>query len=41
MGEKYACIGNISEIFDGDAPFIPRGCFAQTYSQAPQLKTSV
>jgi predicted glycogen debranching enzyme len=33
-----ACIGNISEIFDGDAPFIPRGCFAQAWSVAEVLR---
>jgi predicted glycogen debranching enzyme len=33
------CIGNISEIFDGDIPFIPRGCFAQAWSVAEVLRT--
>ncbi|GAB4530879.1 MAG: amylo-alpha-1,6-glucosidase [Pleurocapsa sp.] len=33
-----ACIGSISEIFDGDAPFIPRGCFAQAWSVAEVLR---
>lgn len=32
------CIGNISEIFDGDAPFTPRGCFAQAWSVAEVLR---
>lgn len=32
------CIGNISEIFDGDTPFIPRGCFAQAWSVAEVLR---
>ncbi len=32
------CIGSISEIFDGDAPFIPRGCFAQAWSVAEVLR---
>ena len=32
------CIGNISEIFDGDAPFIPRGCFAQAWGVAEVLR---
>jgi len=27
-----ACIGNISEIFDGDPPHKPRGCIAQAWS---------
>jgi predicted glycogen debranching enzyme len=26
------CLGNASEIFDGDAPHMPRGCFAQAWS---------
>jgi glycogen debranching enzyme len=26
------CLGSISEVFDGDAPFTPRGCFAQAWS---------
>ena len=26
------CIGSISEIFDGDAPHNPRGCYAQAWS---------
>ena len=33
------CIGNISEIFDGDAPFTPRGCFAQAWSVAEVLRS--
>ena len=32
------CIGNISEIFDGDVPFTPRGCFAQAWSVAEVLR---
>jgi len=32
------CIGSISEIFDGDSPFIPRGCFAQAWSVAEVLR---
>ncbi len=32
------CIGSISEIFDGDTPFIPRGCFAQAWSVAEVLR---
>lgn len=30
LGE--ACLGNISEIFDAEPPFAPRGCFAQAWS---------
>ena len=33
------CVGNISEIFDGDPPFIPRGCFAQAWSVAEVLRS--
>jgi predicted glycogen debranching enzyme len=33
-----ACIGSISEIFDGDAPFTPRGCFAQAWSVAEVIR---
>lgn len=33
-----ACVGNLSEIFDGDAPFIPRGAFAQAWSVAEVLR---
>ncbi|HEX8871349.1 MAG TPA: amylo-alpha-1,6-glucosidase, partial [Candidatus Acidoferrum sp.] len=29
-----AGLGSISEIFDGDAPFVARGCFAQAWSVA-------
>ena len=28
------CLGSLSEVFDGDAPFAPRGCFAQAWSVA-------
>ncbi len=31
-------VGSISEIFDGDAPFIPRGCTAQAWSVAELLR---
>ncbi|MGK7893512.1 MAG: amylo-alpha-1,6-glucosidase [Xenococcus sp. (in: cyanobacteria)] len=34
-----ACIGSISEIFDGDVPFTPRGCFAQAWSVAEVLRS--
>jgi predicted glycogen debranching enzyme len=36
---REACIGQISEIFDGDAPFTPRGCFAQAWGVAELLRT--
>ena len=31
-------VGSLSEIFDGDAPFIPRGCFAQAWTVAEVLR---
>jgi predicted glycogen debranching enzyme len=31
-------LGTISEIFDGDIPFTPRGCFAQAWSVAEVLR---
>ena len=34
-----ACIGTISEIFDGDAPHNARGCFAQAWSVAEILRS--
>lgn len=33
------CVGNLSEIFDGDAPFTPRGAFAQAWTVAEVLRT--
>jgi predicted glycogen debranching enzyme len=33
-----ACIGNVSEIFDGDAPHYPRGCIAQAWGVAEILR---
>ena len=32
-------VGSLSEIFDGDAPFAPRGCVAQAWSVAEVLRT--
>lgn len=34
-------IGQISEIFDGDAPYAPRGCIAQAWSVAEILRAYV
>jgi glycogen debranching enzyme len=34
-----ACLGSISEIFDAEPPFTPRGCFAQAWSVAELLRT--
>jgi len=31
-------VGSIAEIFDGDAPFTPRGCIAQAWSVAETLR---
>jgi glycogen debranching enzyme len=31
-------VGSISEIFDGDPPFTPRGCIAQAWSVAEVLR---
>ncbi len=36
MGE--ACMGSISEVFDGDPPHAPRGCVAQAWSVAELLR---
>ncbi len=33
-----ACIGSISEIFDAEPPFAPRGCIAQAWSVAEVLR---
>lgn len=33
-----ACVGSLSEIFDGNAPFIPRGAFAQAWTVAEVLR---
>lgn len=32
------CLGTVSEIFDGDLPHHPRGCFAQAWSVAEVLR---
>jgi glycogen debranching enzyme len=33
-----ACVGSISEIFDAEAPYTPRGCIAQAWSVAEVLR---
>ena len=33
-----ACVGSISEIFDAESPFLPRGCVAQAWSVAEVLR---
>ncbi len=35
---RDACLGQISEIFDGDAPHAPRGCCAQAWSVSETLR---
>jgi predicted glycogen debranching enzyme len=35
---QEACLGQVSEIFDGDAPHAPRGCVAQAWSVAELLR---
>ena len=32
--DNDGCLGSVSEIFDGDSPYKPRGCFAQAWSVA-------
>ena len=34
----HACIGSISEIFDAEEPYTPRGCIAQAWSVAETLR---
>lgn len=36
-----AGLGQVSEIFDGDAPHRPRGCIAQAWSVAELLRAAV
>jgi predicted glycogen debranching enzyme len=35
---REACIGQVSEIFDGAAPFSPRGCIAQAWGVGETLR---
>jgi glycogen debranching enzyme len=35
---REACVGQVSEIMDGDAPFKPGGCFAQAWGVAEILR---
>jgi predicted glycogen debranching enzyme len=37
LGE--ACIGSISEVFDAESPYTPRGCCAQAWSVAELLRS--
>ncbi len=36
-----AGLGSVSEIFDGDAPHAPRGCFAQAWSVGEVLRAKL
>jgi len=36
LGE--ACVGSISEIFDAEPPYTPRGCIAQAWGVAEVLR---
>jgi predicted glycogen debranching enzyme len=36
-----ACLGQVSEIFDAEAPHHPRGCFAQAWSVAEPLRVLI
>ncbi len=36
---SQACVGSISEIFDAEPPFTPRGCVAQAWSVAEVLRS--
>jgi predicted glycogen debranching enzyme len=36
-----ACVGSVSEIFDAEKPFTPRGCIAQAWSVAEVLRAWV
>ena len=38
---REACIGSISEIFDAEEPYTPRGCIAQAWSVAEALRILV
>jgi len=38
---REACLGHVSEIFDGDAPHAPRGAVAQAWSAAELLRALV
>jgi predicted glycogen debranching enzyme len=37
LGE--ACVGSVSEVFDAEPPFTPRGCIAQAWGVAELLRT--
>ncbi|MGC8494362.1 MAG: amylo-alpha-1,6-glucosidase [Syntrophobacteraceae bacterium] len=35
------CVGSISEVFDAEPPFTPRGCIAQAWSVAEVIRSLV
>jgi glycogen debranching enzyme len=35
---EQGCVGSVSEIFDAEAPYTPRGCIAQAWSVAELLR---
>jgi glycogen debranching enzyme len=39
LGE--ACVGSISEIFDAEPPYTPRGCISQAWSVAEVLRSLI
>ncbi len=39
--QRQACVGSISEIFDAEPPYTPRGCCAQAWSVAEVLRCFV
>ena len=41
MSVGGTCIGQISEIFEGDEPHRPFGCYAQAWSVAEVLRMAV
>jgi glycogen debranching enzyme len=38
---RQACLGQVSEIFDGDSPHDPRGCVAQAWSVCELLRAKL
>jgi glycogen debranching enzyme len=36
--ETTGCLGTIAEMYDGDEPRLPRGCFAQAWSVAEAIR---
>jgi predicted glycogen debranching enzyme len=38
---KEACVGQVSEVFDAEAPHRPRGCYAQAWSVAEPLRVLI